>query len=191
MSHITNGKELLWQFLQEIALMTDMDNSSDQDQVKLMTIHASKWLEFPVVTIGWLEEGNFPWANSALDPDELEEERRLMYVAITRAEDTLIMSAANARMVWGKTQYMRPSRFITEIPAELVRAYDFSTTNPLAWWSRKKAPIATDIVAWDRIVSRLFGAGVVLELWSDVAIVKFDKAVYGTRKVDIRLLEKE
>ena len=188
---ISNGKELLWQFLQEIALMTDMDNSDDQDQVKLMTIHASKWLEFPVVTIGWLEEGNFPGTNSALDPDELEEERRLAYVAITRAEDTLVMSHANARTIWGKTQYMRPSRFIGEIPSELVRQYDFSTSNPLASGSRRKSPVATDIVSGDRVVSRLFGAGEVLELWSDVAIVKFDKQIYGTRKVDIRLLEKE
>jgi len=188
---MTNWKELLWQFLQEIALMTDMDNSNDTDQVKLMTIHASKWLEFPVVTIAWLEEGNFPWTNTALDPDELEEERRLMYVAVTRAEDTLIMSNANARTVWGKTQYMRPSRFISEIPSDLVRQYDFSTSNPLSSGTRKKAPVATDIVTGDRVVSRLFGAGVVLELWSDVAIVKFDKQIYGTRKVDIRLLEKE
>jgi DNA helicase II / ATP-dependent DNA helicase PcrA len=138
-----------------------------------------------------LEEGNFPGTNTALDPDELEEERRLMYVAITRAEDTLIMSNANARTVWGKTQFMRPSRFIGEIPSDLVRQYDFSTTNPLASGTRKKAPVATDIVTGDRVVSRLFGAGVVLELWSDVAIIKFDKQIYGTRKVDIRLLEKE
>lgn len=70
-----------------------------------------------------------------------------MYVAITRAEDTLIMSNANARTIWGKTQFMRPSRFIGEIPTELVRQYDFSTSNPLASGSRKRVPVATDVVS--------------------------------------------
>ena len=92
------GRDRLGQFLEEIALMTDIDTTTQVvDQVKLMTIHSSKGLEFPVVFVVGVEEGNFPGMGAKMDPDEMEEERRLMYVAITRAKDTLFLTHAQSR----------------------------------------------------------------------------------------------
>ncbi len=91
---------MLRRFLEEVTLMVDMIESSDEnsDAVKLMTIHSSKGLEFPVVFIVGAEDNIFPLANAMLEPKTLEEERRLMYVAITRAKDVLFISHANQRM---------------------------------------------------------------------------------------------
>lgn len=88
--------------MEEISLLTDIEETEDGelDAVKLMTIHASKGLEFPIVFIVGCEENIFPLSRAILDTKELEEERRLMYVAITRAEDHLFLSHANSRMQW-------------------------------------------------------------------------------------------
>lgn len=109
----------LEQYLSEVALMTDQDKNKDDDsrpRVTLMTIHASKGLEFPHVFIVGLEENLFPSAMS-LDGYELEEERRLLYVAITRAEQTCHISYARERFRNGRTEFVRPSRFLFELPA--------------------------------------------------------------------------
>ena len=107
-------------FLEEAALMADIDNyDNSADTVVMMTVHSSKGLEFPVVFIAGMEEGIFPGQNSAAFPEELEEERRLAYVAITRAKEKLHISYARGRMLFGSTVYNRPSRFIAEIPDEL------------------------------------------------------------------------
>lgn len=104
-------------FLEETALMTDLDNyEADADTVVLMTIHSAKGLEFPNVFVAGMEEGIFPNQVSSSFPDELEEERRLAYVAITRAKKKLRFTYAKSRMIFGKTVYNRPSRFIDEIP---------------------------------------------------------------------------
>lgn len=104
-------------FLEETALMTDIDNyEADADTVVLMTIHSAKGLEFPNVFVAGMEEGIFPNQAASTFPDELEEERRLAYVAITRAKKKLRFTYAKSRMIFGKTVYNRPSRFIDEIP---------------------------------------------------------------------------
>lgn len=85
-----------------------------------MTLHAAKGLEFPVVFLIGMEEGVFPLSRASEDPDELEEERRLAYVGITRAEEVLFMTNANTRTLFGKSSYNRPTRFLKEISEELL-----------------------------------------------------------------------
>lgn len=115
------GDKDLGAYLQQIALLTDPnDNEKEGDVVKLMTIHAAKGLEFPVVFVGGLEETIFPSGMSINTREELEEERRLFYVAITRAKELLYLSFANARYRFGQLQQNEPSRFIQEIPEEYI-----------------------------------------------------------------------
>ncbi len=119
------GDKSLGSYLQQIVLLTDSDDDKEnQDVVKLMTIHAAKGLEFPVVFVGGLEETLFPNAMSINTREELEEERRLFYVAITRAEKHLFLSYANARYRFGQLQQNEPSRFIDEMPEQQIdRSY--------------------------------------------------------------------
>ncbi len=110
-------------FLEEVALVSEVDRyDEDADAVVLMTVHGSKGLEFPTVFLPGMEEGLFPGMQSATDDSELEEERRLAYVAITRAKKSLIITRAHSRMLYGQTRYNPPSRFIGEIPEELLDA---------------------------------------------------------------------
>lgn len=119
------GDKSLGSYLQQIVLLTDADeNKENTDVVKLMTIHAAKGLEFPVVFVGGLEETLFPNAMSINTREELEEERRLFYVAITRAKNHLYLSYSNARYRFGKLQQNDPSRFLDEIPeVHIDRSY--------------------------------------------------------------------
>ena len=115
-----HAEENLDAFLEQIALVTDLDGyNEEQDAVVLMTLHTAKGLEFPVVFLAGLEETVFPHARSQLDETELEEERRLCYVGMTRAEQKLYMTRAWQRTIYGKTVYNQPSRFLDEIPEEL------------------------------------------------------------------------
>jgi DNA helicase-2/ATP-dependent DNA helicase PcrA len=115
------GDKGLGTYLQQITLLTDADNNKDEaDSVKLMTIHAAKGLEFSCVFVGGLEETLFPNAMSINTREELEEERRLFYVAITRAKKNLWLTYANARYRFGQLQQNDPSRFIEEMPAEYI-----------------------------------------------------------------------
>ena len=108
-------------FLDEIALYTDLDNHDpDQDCVLMMTMHSAKGLEFPVVFVVGAEEGIFPGIRSIGETEEMEEERRLCYVAMTRAKEKLYLTCANQRMLFGRTSANRPSRFVEEIPSEHV-----------------------------------------------------------------------
>jgi DNA helicase-2/ATP-dependent DNA helicase PcrA len=110
-------------FLESVSLVTDMDVADDgeeQSAVTLMTLHSAKGLEFPVVFLTGLEDGIFPHIRSLGDPDELEEERRLCYVGITRAQERLYLCHAWSRTLFGSTDYYPPSRFLSEIPEELV-----------------------------------------------------------------------
>jgi DNA helicase-2/ATP-dependent DNA helicase PcrA len=117
--------ESIDQFLEQVSLVSDADEiDGDDSQVMLMTIHAAKGLEFPVVFIMGLEEGVFPHLRSIGEPEEMEEERRLAYVAITRAQERLYLSHAWSRTLFGGTQYNPPSRFLDEIPARLVEAIE-------------------------------------------------------------------
>ena len=104
-------------FLDEIALYTDLDSHDpDQDCVVMMTMHSAKGLEFPVVFVVGVEEGIFPGIRAIGEPEEMEEERRLCYVAMTRAKEKLYLTCANQRMLFGRTSSNRPSRFVEEIP---------------------------------------------------------------------------
>jgi DNA helicase-2/ATP-dependent DNA helicase PcrA len=108
-------------FLEQIALVADTDEIDDDDsKVTLMTLHSAKGLEYPVVFLVGAEEGVFPHIRALTEPEELEEERRLAYVGITRARERLFLSHAWSRTLFGSTQYNPPSRFLDEIPAELV-----------------------------------------------------------------------
>ncbi|MDO4847342.1 MAG: 3'-5' exonuclease [Clostridiaceae bacterium] len=116
-----NPDGTLGDFLEEVALMTDIDAyNDDDDKVVLMTLHSAKGLEFPAVFICGMEEGTFPGNQSLFDPHEVEEERRLCYVGITRAKKRLFLTNCKSRMVFGSTSYYRPSRFIDEIPENLL-----------------------------------------------------------------------
>ena len=109
-------------FLNEIALYTDLDSvEADDNCVTMMTIHSAKGLEFPVVYVVGMEEGIFPGTASMYDEEELEEERRLCYVAMTRAREKLVMTNARQRMLYGRTSANKSSRFLDEIPAEDMR----------------------------------------------------------------------
>ncbi|MDQ8367069.1 DNA helicase PcrA [Enterococcus faecium] len=114
-------EEKLTVFLNDLALVSDIDNlEEDASQVTLMTLHAAKGLEFPVVFLIGLEEGVFPLSRALMEESELEEERRLAYVGITRAEEALYLTNAFSRILYGRTQYNRPSRFVEEIDQELL-----------------------------------------------------------------------
>ncbi|EME3573057.1 DNA helicase PcrA [Enterococcus faecium] len=114
-------EEKLTVFLNDLALVSDIDNlEEDASQVTLMTLHAAKGLEFPVVFLIGLEEGFFPLSRALMEESELEEERRLAYVGITRAEEALYLTNAFSRTLYGRTQYNRPSRFVEEIDQELL-----------------------------------------------------------------------
>ena len=117
----TNPSGTVEDFLEQVALVNDVDSfEQEESKVTLMTLHAAKGLEFPIVFLGGLEEGLFPHSRTLMNPDEVEEERRLAYVGITRAEKELYISNATTRTVFGRTSSYLPSRFIDEIPEELV-----------------------------------------------------------------------
>ena len=117
------GEPTLAGFLDTIALYTDLDNHDpNEDCVVMMTMHAAKGLEFPVVFVVGVEEGIFPGIRAIGETEEMEEERRLCYVAMTRAKERLHLTCASQRMLFGRTSANRPSRFVGEIPAEYVQA---------------------------------------------------------------------
>src|SRR5205085_10797804 len=114
--------ESLRDFLDHAALVSDQDSYDEQSPITLMTLHTAKGLEFPVVFIMGLEDGLFPHNRSSGDAKQLEEERRLFYVGITRAEEKLFLSSARFRRFFGNVeqQVSEPSRFLSEIPTELI-----------------------------------------------------------------------
>ncbi len=116
-----SGLDKLSRFLNDLALIADTDDGdTESSEVTLMTLHAAKGLEFPVVFLVGMEENVFPLSRASEDEDELEEERRLAYVGITRAEKILYLTNANSRMLYGKTNYNHPTRFLREISSDLL-----------------------------------------------------------------------
>jgi len=181
--YIDVGEDALRQFLEEVALLSDISENEqgDIDAVKLMTVHSSKGLEFPVVFIAGLEDNIFPLSNAMMEPKLLEEERRLMYVAITRAKDVLFLSYANSRMTRWQTKMNPPSRFLDELPAELLKKFDL--------WGEAGPAAGPKIDEWDTVKHKLFGTGYVLEIWNNLAIVKFHNPKFGVRKIECRFLQ--
>ena len=118
-----SAENTLIAFLIQVSLMTDLDNLDESTPaVTMMTLHSAKGLEFPVVFIAGMEEGIFPHYRSLLEPAELEEERRLCYVGMTRAKKRLYLTSAEERLIFGENWYNGPSRFLEEIPEELMKA---------------------------------------------------------------------
>ncbi len=114
---------VLGEFLQQVALVSDLDNmEQESNNVTMMTLHSAKGLEFPVVFIAGLDEGIFPSQRCLNSNTEIEEERRLMYVGITRAEEKLYLVTSKRRQTWGEFRYYNPSRFIEEIPQSLIES---------------------------------------------------------------------
>lgn len=197
-------------FLEEVALLTDIDNyNSAADTVTLMTLHAAKGLEFQEVFLIGMEEGIFPGSQSLYHPQEIEEERRLAYVGITRAKRRLYVTNTYSRQLFGKTSYNPPSRFIGEIPEQLIESPMSAQAHRTAAKQRsgtgrlkmdtlfdgtpvtKKTPTAdvsqthAALQPGDSVIHKMFGRGMVLSVekaGNDYLLeVAFDKA--GTKKL--------
>ena len=197
-----NPEADLSDFLEEIALMTDIDNYNETDEkVVLMTLHASKGLEFPVVFIPGLEEGVFPGMQSMYDPSEIEEERRLAYVGVTRAKEKLYLLNTKSRMIFGSTKYNPPSRFLNELPMEccenLVKPKK-PIQNKYVQQNKPDKPVSRGFsvgiqtqkstekfMVGEEVVHRVFGRGMILSLkpmGNDTLMeIAFDKV--GTKKI--------
>ncbi|EME7090030.1 DNA helicase PcrA [Enterococcus faecium] len=173
-------EEKLTVFLNDLALVSDIDNlKEDASQVTLMTLHAAKGLEFPVVFLIGLEEGVFPLSRALMEESELEEERRLAYVGITRAEEALYLTNAFSRTLYGRTQYNRPSRFVEEIDQELLEIEGMRPTP-------KKTPVFAKKTAYSykqpetAVVSSKSATGGEKNSWKPGDKVKHKKWGLGT-----------
>ena len=170
-------------FLQEVALMSSVDTASDEQKVTLMTLHAAKGLEFPVVFMTGMEEGLFPSARAFEgDPKALEEERRLCYVGMTRAKEELFLTYAQSRTQFGQRAYAMPSRFLDDMgykvavygqdrPAQAPQNYD-------------EADMVNDFDIGDMVRSPQFGLGEVVDIDGLAVAVKFDSG--ATKKLNIQ-----
>lgn len=203
-----NGDEAsLYGFLEEISLLTDIDNYDEEsDSVVLMTMHSAKGLEFPIVFIPGMEDGIFPGVRAIYDANEMEEERRLAYVAITRAKEELYMVKSKQRLLYGSTKYNHPSEFLGEIPNEYLDQTDSSVVVRSASEIGQKAKPreklaasaktfsstaaaapsgAVDLKAGDTVVHKKFGKGMVvsaLPVGGDVMLeIAFEES--GTKKL--------
>ena len=191
-------------FLEEVALLTDIDNyDSESNAVTLMTMHSAKGLEFPVVFLPGFEDGIFPGIQTLYNEDEIEEERRLAYVGITRAKEELFITKAQTRMLFGSTSRYKPSRFLIEIPEELVlftESTKHTTTSFSHFMSRPKvAPVIKNLGTYskpqpqnknsyaygDKVKHKIFGVGTIISATSmgnDTLIeIAFDSA--GNKKL--------
>lgn len=182
-------------FLEEVALISDLDSADfDGDAVTLMTLHAAKGLEFPVVFMIGLEESIFPHSRALYDQSEMEEERRLCYVGMTRARKELYMSYAATRLLYGGLQHNPPSRFLSEIDGEYQSA---STTMSLSGtedqsnlFAREEAVptdsqepyVVPELYEGNSVEHAVFGQGTVLEVEGDTAVIYFKGR--GTKKLN-------
>ena len=184
------------EFLERVSLVSDADQlGDDQSRVTLMTMHNAKGLEFPVVFVVGMEDGVFPHHRSLGDPDEMEEERRLCYVAMTRAEQRLYLTCAWSRTLFGGTNANPPSRFLREVPADLVEDRSDQrgqasrrAVNRVGVRSQYTGRDTAGDVTFDvgeRIVHPTFGPGRILELTGargrEEVLVRFDE--YGTKRL--------
>jgi DNA helicase-2/ATP-dependent DNA helicase PcrA len=165
----------LTDFLADVALVSDVDNLSDDvDAPTLLTLHSAKGLEFPVVFITGLEEGMLPHSRSLDDPEQMAEERRLMYVGLTRAEERLFLTYAFVRTRYGDSEPSVPSRFLDDIPPELVsgswRRGQRSASRRAATWQpapEVTRPVEPQFRAGQRVRHVTFGEGLVVESRAD------------------------
>lgn len=183
-------------FLEEVALISDLDGINENQQaVTLMTLHSAKGLEYPHVFMIGLEEGIFPHSRSMLDPSQLEEERRLMYVGITRAEKSLSLIYANERMLYGETQRNNPSQFLYDIPNDIIESNSTmfkaeQTMSPERLGSREipdESLMGEMLVFKDgeRVKHPTFGVGIVVNVTGGVVTVAFSDPKIGVKKLAI------
>lgn len=183
-------------FLERVSLVADSDQIPDGEDhggvVTLMTLHTAKGLEFPTVFLTGLEEGVFPHSRSLGDPNEIEEERRLAYVGLTRARERLYLSRASTRFMFGTPTYNAPSRFFSEIPEELMETRR-ATIKPVVRSappvrSTGKRVISLDLAVGDRVLHQTFGIGRVLTLTGEGerAEATVDFGSYGERRLLLR-----
>lgn len=174
-------------FLEEVSLISDLDSADfNNNAVTLMTLHAAKGLEFPAVFMIGMEETIFPHSRAMYDQAEMEEERRLCYVGMTRAKLELYLIHANSRLLYGGVQHNPPSRFLNEIDGEVQVATGFETNYES--YNQSQTPMASsdepryvpDLAEGDNVKHQLFGVGTVLELDGDNATIYFKKT--GTTK---------
>jgi len=183
-------------FLEEVALISDLDRLDDGDNaVTLMTLHAAKGLEFPHVFMIGLEEGIFPHTRSLMDPEQLEEERRLMYVGITRAERTLHMAYARERMLYGDIKRNTPSQFLYDLPTDIIQSNSsiFGTAPTISPEGLGKKPIPKEdefkvnevLSDGDKVSHPSFGKGVVVNVIGGVVTVAFEDPKVGVKKLAV------
>jgi len=186
-------------FLEEVALVSDLDNVNfDGDNVTLMTLHSAKGLEFPVVFMAGMEESLFPHSRALYDQSEMEEERRLCYVGMTRAREELYMIYASMRMLYGGVQHNPPSRFLAEINGEFVSSDLQMTINSTDIDSHIQAKnlgsseprYMVELNEGDGVRHKLFGKGTVLEIDGDNAVIYFKGKGNKTLDVAFAPLEK-
>jgi DNA helicase II / ATP-dependent DNA helicase PcrA len=184
-------------FLEEVALVSDLDTANfDGDAVTLMTLHAAKGLEFPAVFMIGMEETIFPHSRALYDQSEMEEERRLCYVGMTRAREELYMTYASGRLLYGGVQHNPPSRFLSEIDGDFVTAGVGSSGYEDTWSPSSvftddslHMPVSDepryvpDLEEGDGVRHKIFGVGTVLEVEGDTATIFFKGK--GTRKLNI------
>lgn len=185
-------------FLEEVSLVSDIDSADfNGDAVTLMTLHAAKGLEFPVVFMTGLEETIFPHSRALYDASEMEEERRLCYVGMTRAREELYMIHATSRMLYGGVQHNPPSRFLSEIDAEFKPDVGLGSTSyfntssqsandfglPPQTAASDEPRYIPDLNEGDSVRHRIFGTGTVVEVEGDIATVYFKGK--GTRKLNL------
>lgn len=177
-------------FLEEVALLSDVENNKKSgDAVTLMTLHGAKGLEFPVVFMVGLEETIFPHSRALYDQTEMEEERRLCYVGMTRAREELYLLYASSRLLYGGVQHNPPSRFIADIAGDLLneqQSFSDSLGNAPAPPKFDDGPrYVPDIEEGDGVKHQLFGVGTVVEMQGDVATIYFKGK--GTKQLDISI----
>jgi DNA helicase-2/ATP-dependent DNA helicase PcrA len=174
--------DLLSAFLEEVALASDVDNvDQNQDAVHLMTLHSAKGLEFPTVFIVGLEEGILPHSRSMLSHAEMEEERRLMYVGLTRAKEKIYLLFTRQRSIFGSTQMNSPSRFLDDIPESLMQKNSYREVEQKVFESllknnKKKKQTVIKFKGGEKVRHAEFGDGIVVSASGDTITVAFKKA---------------
>jgi DNA helicase-2/ATP-dependent DNA helicase PcrA len=169
-------------FLEEVSLISDIDSADlGSDAVILMTLHSAKGLEFPVVYITGLEEGVLPHSRALYDASEMEEERRLMYVGMTRAKDELYLTYATGRTLYGSRLHNPPSRFLSDIEDLAAASLPFvDSAEPLEDDAPRYVP---ELAEGDGVKHQVFGEGTVIELTGETAVIYFKGK--GTKKLNI------
>jgi DNA helicase II / ATP-dependent DNA helicase PcrA len=178
-------------FLEEVALVSSTDDiKSSSGSVHLMTLHSAKGLEFDTVFIAGLEEGLFPHSRSLLDQSELEEERRLAYVGITRAKKRVHLLWATTRNIFGSVRVNVASRFLEDIPKNLVREFGrFSRGEKDSQQDDKKKKSVADFKDGERVLHKIFGEGIVISTRKDLITVAFMKT--GVKKLSAKFAQLE